>query len=124
MFGIASKIIEDMFKELKQREDRATRDLLVKLTPSGTNIGDHASNLNQLPSTLLDQLFNSFTQSWQGMGFASQADAQSFLEGSGQLSMSTELSLKYCMHGAGPGTGMATAFAEYGLNNIPGRIAP
>lgn len=121
---IVSKLLEEIYQELKLRKDKATLKMLAKLIPHGSNLGDHVAGVNQLPSSLGDQLSRTFGQSWQDLGFSSRADAENYLSGAQDISLSTVLAYRYCGSAGDRAAGVAKSFFDIQVNTVPGGISP
>lgn len=121
---IASKLIDDLYKGLRLRQDRATHNLLAKLIPGGTSFGDHTTSVNQLPTAIRDQLSQSFAQSWMGLGFNSRADAESYLSSASNFQISTALYFRFCESPGDPASGIAKSFGNIQFDSISGGISP
>jgi hypothetical protein len=98
----ASKLVDELQRALDDENAQTDLQLLNKLGLNGASIAAGEIPLSDLPSKIKDNLTRDFAGSWNGLGFSSQADAESFLQNSKSVQVSTHLGLKFCISLADP----------------------
>jgi len=121
---VATTMVDALYKDLAARSDAAGQKLLAKLGLSGGRIPPGPVGLNDLPSDLQQDVQKCFGASWQGYGFSSQLEADSFLQNCSGLQVQTEFGFDFCENPGDPAAHVPQMGGIIVFSTLPGGIAP
>jgi hypothetical protein len=121
---IASELIDEELKGLKSKRDIATRELADRLEFPGEPLPSGEARFGELPAQFRQNLQDQLGRDWKSHGFASGAEAESFLLGSLGIRTHTGVGFIVCTKPGDPGSMSPGLFMIYTSFWFPGGRAP
>jgi hypothetical protein len=119
-----SKTLDAIYKDLDAEKSRLANDLLMRISPAGTRLPTGEAKFKDLPQGLRDLAARNFGAAWQQEGFASELEAQTYLQASAGVQVSTAINIEFCLRSSDPTHRVAEQLGMVAIASVDGGISP